>query len=188
MLALFCVLALALLGGAHADFTKTVKQKGDCSAGIVAYVRWRADVGAWPSIDPDHTPSPYPFTFERLNRTLFSPTHSLTPVLDVIIATRAFHLQGDRPHIHYKGFLEDGTEFDSSYARHTPISFPAGHEFVIKCWDDAVIGMCVGEEIRLICPPEIAYGDRGAGDVIPPGATLTFDMKLVKIGETNPDN
>jgi len=120
------------LGGAHADFTKTVQQKGDCSAGTVAY--------------------------------------------------------GDRPHIHYKGFLEDGTEFDSSYARHTPISFPAGHEFVIKCWDDAVIGMCVGEEIRLICPPEIAYGDRGAGDVIPPGATLTFDMKLVKIGETSADN
>lgn len=59
---------------------------------------------------------------------------------------------------------------------------------MIKCWDDAVIGMCVGEEIRLICPPEIAYGDRGAGDIIPPGATLTFDMKLVKIGETSADN
>ena len=95
--------------------------------------------------------------------------------------------QGDRPHIHYKGFLQDGTEFDSSYARHTPISFPAGHEFVIKCWDDAVIGMCVGEEISLICPPEIAYGDRGAGGVIPPDATLRFEMRLVKIGEANVD-
>lgn len=51
-----------------------------------------------------------------------------------------------------------------------------------------MIGMCIGEEIRLICPPEIAYGDRGAGDIIPPGATLTFDMKLVKIGETSDDN
>ena len=184
-MALFSVLALALLGGAHADFTKTVQQKGDCSAGTVAYVRWKPDLRAWPSIvasiDPDLR-----FRPDRLNRILVSPLRSL-PALGTI-ATRAFHLQGDRPHIHYKGFLEDGTEFDSSYTRHTPISFPAGHEFVIKCWDDAVIGMCVGEEIRLICPPEIAYGDRGAGDVIPPGATLTFDMKLVKIGETSADN
>jgi FKBP-type peptidyl-prolyl cis-trans isomerase len=91
--------------------------------------------------------------------------------------------EGDRPYMHYRGYLADGTQFDSSYDRGTPLSFPAGHQFVIKCWDDAVIGMCVGEEARLLCPPEMAYGDRGAGDVIPPGATLTFDVKLVKIGD-----
>lgn len=78
--------------------------------------------------------------------------------------------------------MVDGTEFDSSYARNTPLSFPAGDQFVIKCWDEGVIGMCVDEEIRMTCPPETAYGDRGAGDVIPPDATLTFDMKLVRIG------
>lgn len=94
-------------------------------------------------------------------------------------------MQGDRPYIHYRGYLEDGTEFDSSYSRNSPLSFPAGHEFVIKCWDDAVIGMCPGEEMTLVCPPEIAYGDRGAGDIIPPDATLTFDMKLVRIGSVD---
>lgn len=88
----------------------------------------------------------------------------------------------DRAYVHYVGTLEDGTKFDSSYDRNTPLSFPLGHGFVIEGWEQGVMGMCIGEERKLVIPPELGYGDRGAGDVIPPGATLYFDIKLVKIG------
>lgn len=88
----------------------------------------------------------------------------------------------DRVYVHYVGTLEDGSKFDSSYDRHTPLSFPLGHGFVIQGWDDGIVGMCIGEERKLVIPPELGYGDRGAGDVVPPGATLYFDVKLVKIG------
>lgn len=73
--------------------------------------------------------------------------------------------------------------FDSSYDRKTPLSFPVGHGYVIEGWEKGVLGMCVGEQRKLVIPPELGYGDRGAGDVIPPGATLYFDLELVKIEE-----
>ena len=87
----------------------------------------------------------------------------------------------DRVYVHYTGTLDDGTKFDSSYDRNTPLSFPIGHGFVIEGWEKGVVGMCIGEERKLVIPPELGYGDRGAGGVIPPGATLHFDIKLVKI-------
>lgn len=81
--------------------------------------------------------------------------------------------------VHYAGRLIDGSEFDSSYKRGTPAIFPAGR--LIKGWTEALTMMPVGSKWELVIPAEIGYGERGAGDVIPPGATLVFDVELISI-------
>jgi FK506-binding protein 14 len=81
--------------------------------------------------------------------------------------------------MHYTGTLEDGTKFDSSYDRSEPFKFQIGVGQVIKGWEEGVLGMCVGEKRRLIVPPELGYGDQGAGEIIPGGATLFFDVELI---------
>ena len=83
--------------------------------------------------------------------------------------------------VHYIGKLQDGTKFDSSYDRGQPFSFQIGLREVIKGWEIGLMGMKVGGKRTLIIPPELAYGDRGAGDLIPPNATLTFDIEIVAI-------
>ncbi len=80
---------------------------------------------------------------------------------------------------HYRGTLIDGAEFDSSYKRGEPIEFPLTG--VIKCWGEALQKMKVGGKARLVCPPEIAYGEKGAGGLIPPNATLNFEVELIGI-------
>ena len=85
--------------------------------------------------------------------------------------------------VHYAGWLEDGTEFDSSIKRNDPFSFPLGCGLVIKGWDEGVVGMKIGGRRRLIIPPELGYGAQGAGGVIPPNATLTFEVSLLEISE-----
>ena len=79
--------------------------------------------------------------------------------------------------VHYQGPLADGKEFDSSYKRGEPIEFPLNR--VIPCWTEGVQKMKPGGKARLTCPPAIAYGERGAGTVIPPNATLQFEVELI---------
>merc|ERR1712168_1715305 len=90
---------------------------------------------------------------------------------------------GDMLEMHYTGTLEDGKKFDSSYDRSEPFKFQIGVGQVIKGWEEGVLGMCIGEKRRLIVPPELGYGDQGAGEVIPGGATLFFDIELMGIEE-----
>jgi len=90
----------------------------------------------------------------------------------------------DTVSVHYKGTLIDGTEFDSSYKRNAPTEFPLNG--VIKCWTEGVAMMKVGGKAKLICPSDIAYGDRGAGANIPGGATLVFEVELLAIKEPMP--
>jgi FKBP-type peptidyl-prolyl cis-trans isomerase FkpA len=85
----------------------------------------------------------------------------------------------DTVKVHYRGTLTDGREFDSSYARNSPAEFPLGG--VIKCWTEGVAKMRVGGKAKLVCPAAIAYGDRGAGNMIPPGATLVFEVELLEV-------
>ncbi len=81
--------------------------------------------------------------------------------------------------VHYRGTLANGTEFDSSYKRGQPATFPLNR--VIPCWTEGVAKMKEGGKAKLTCPPEIAYGSRGAGSAVPPNATLTFDVELLKV-------
>jgi FKBP-type peptidyl-prolyl cis-trans isomerase FkpA len=85
----------------------------------------------------------------------------------------------DTVSVHYRGTFPDGREFDSSYKRGQPTSFPLNR--VIPCWTEAVQLMKVGGKARITCPSRLAYGERGAGGVIPPNATLVFDIELVAI-------
>ena len=87
----------------------------------------------------------------------------------------------DVVNILYTGWLADGCVFDASYIRGAAISFPVGG--VIPGFREAILGMNVGGQRRVEIPPELGYGDSGAGDAIPPGATITFDIVLESIGE-----
>src|SRR5690606_25838833 len=88
---------------------------------------------------------------------------------------------GKKVSVHYKGMLADGTVFDSSYKRKEPIEFPLGKGHVIEGWDEGIQLLQVGDQARFVIPPHIAYGQRGAGGVIPPNATLIFDVELVAV-------
>jgi FKBP-type peptidyl-prolyl cis-trans isomerase FkpA len=85
----------------------------------------------------------------------------------------------DTVRVHYRGTLPDGREFDSSYKRNQPAEFALNR--AIRCWTEGVQLMKIGGKARLTCPPAIAYGERGAGGVIPPNATLQFEIELLSI-------
>ena len=83
--------------------------------------------------------------------------------------------------VHYIGMLEDGTKFDSSYDRGEPFSFQIGLRQVIEGWETGITGMKVGGKRTLIIPPELGYGQRGAGELIPPNSTLVFDVEIIDV-------
>ncbi len=107
---------------------------------------------------------------------------------DVVVGQGAEARPGAKVSVHYTGWLYDharpdqkGTEFDSSRKHGAPFSFDLGQRKVIAGWDQGVAGMKVGGQRRLVIPSDLAYGDNGAGGVIPPGATLVFDVELLDV-------
>ena len=100
-------------------------------------------------------------------------------VTHTVDGTGAQPKASDTVKVHYKGTLADGKEFDSSYKRNAPATFPLSR--VVPCWTDGMQKIKVGGKATLTCPPATAYGDRGAGGVVPPNATLTFEVELLAI-------
>ena len=91
--------------------------------------------------------------------------------------------QGQTAVVHYTGWLENGSKFDSSVDHNEPFRFPIQRGYVIKGWDEGVIGMKEGGKRKLTIPPDLGYGAAGAGGVIPPNATLVFEVELLEITE-----
>ena len=116
---------------------------------------------------------------------LNAPKERTTPsglrITDLVVGDGAEAVSGQTVVVNYRGTLANGTEFDSSYGR-GPFSFPLGGGRVIQGWDEGVAGMKVGGKRKLVIPPDLAYGERGAGGVIPANATLTFEVELLRIG------
>jgi peptidylprolyl isomerase len=105
---------------------------------------------------------------------------------DIVVGEGAEAKAGDKTALHYRGWLEDGTMFDSSHKRNQPIDVAIATGQVIPAWDEAVVGMKVGGKRSLLAPPELAYKDRGFPGLIPPNATLRFDVELVSVQSAAP--
>ena len=108
-------------------------------------------------------------------------TSSGLMIEEIVEGTGEIAAAGQTVSVHYTGWLTDGSKFDSSKDRNDPFDFPLGGRQVIAGWDEGVQGMKVGGTRKLTIPPNLGYGARGAGGVIPPNATLVFEVELLEI-------
>ena len=151
-------------------------------AGLAAAAAW---LFACDSTNPSSEPeagAPEAVIFDIDEEALANPetTSSGLQFIVVEVGSGEPPAPGSRVRVHYTGMLEDGTVFDSSYKRDEPFEFDLGEGRVIAGWDEGIALMKVGAKYRLIIPPELGYGERGAGGgLIPPNATLLFDVELL---------
>lgn len=188
-----CCLLLALVSQLVAPSTVTAAPSGGAATAVVRSVP--ADKPARPifELDPED-PNPTLFAMAPAKNNadasaLGGPmesadtrvTASGLKITELNLGEGAEAAAGQTVVVHYRGTLENGKQFDASYDRVTPFSFPLGAGRVIKGWDEGVVGMKVGGKRKLVIPPDLAYGSRGAGGVIPPNATLTFEVELLDV-------
>lgn len=100
---------------------------------------------------------------------------------EIVVGSGATATRGSMVSVHYTGWLSDGRKFDSSLDRKDPFKFPLGAGYVIRGWDEGVQGMQEGGRRKLTIPPALGYGARGAGGLIPPNATLVFEVELLQV-------
>lgn len=132
---------------------------------------------------PSPTPMPTPTPTAQESPGPVNQLPGGLKIQDIVVGTGQEAKAGKTLSVNYVGTLEDGTKFDSSIDRGEPFSFVLGAGQVIKGWDQGFAGMKVGGKRILVIPPSLGYGSSGAGGVIPPNATLVFEVELVSIGE-----
>jgi peptidylprolyl isomerase len=130
----------------------------------------------------DVVPPPEPVEMEEVDPADYEETESGLQYFDVVEGDGPSPEEGQLVTVHYTGWLEDGTQFDSSVQRGEPFTFPLGQGQVIPGWDEGVATMKVGGKRQLVIPPELAYGEQGRPG-IPPNSTLIFDVELLDIAE-----
>lgn len=130
---------------------------------------------------PKAQPSPSPTLDAKMEKAITEGNMEELKTEDIKVGVGDEAIAGKKVTVNYSGTLTDGTKFDSSYDRGTPFSFILGRGEVIRGWDMGVAGMKVGGTRKLTIPAALAYGAQGAGNVIPPNATLVFEVELLKV-------
>jgi peptidylprolyl isomerase len=184
MLVCFAVLVIAQFSGSKQEAIAAVTTQPQTQIAVTTEVT--ESVNQTNPLVADATVPETPATIAGNNMTEKNTEETIsTPsglkYVDLKVGDGAEPKTGQTVVVHYTGTLEDGTKFDSSRDRSSPFQFKLGVGQVIKGWDEGVASMKVGGHRKLIIPADLGYGSRGAGGVIPPNATLIFDVELLKI-------